>query len=174
MRRSLPALILCAIAAAQTDPAVADFQKRIADYVKLHNQAVSKLGAKLKPTPSSERIERHEKRLGHQIREQRPHAKQGDIFSPEISAAFRKLIGGAVDSTATVHQSLRRSEPVVVPLHIGHHYPEGVPLQTTPPTLLQKLPQLPPELDYRIVGHALVLRDATANIIVDYLPNAMP
>jgi len=73
-----------------------------------------------------------------------------------------------------MHQSLRRSEPVVLPLKVNRAYPEGVPLETTPPSLLAKLPELPAELEYRVVGHALVLRDATANLIVDFLPDVIP
>jgi hypothetical protein len=36
------------------------------------------------------------------------------------------------------------------------------------------LPRLPPELEYRIAGHALVLRDAVANLVVDLMPDAIP
>jgi hypothetical protein len=32
---------------------------------------------------------------------------------------------------------------------------------------------LPPQVDYRIVGKALLLRDVDANLIVDYIPNAI-
>ena len=74
----------------------------------------------------------------------------------------------------SVAQSLRRSEPVVVALKVNRPYPEGVPLQTTPPSLLLSLPKLPPEVEYRVVGHALVLRDVAANLIVDYAPNTIP
>jgi hypothetical protein len=47
-------------------------------------------------------------------------------------------------------------------------------LSLVPPALLLKLPQLPKELDYRFVGRHLILRDATANIIVDYILDAVP
>jgi hypothetical protein len=52
-------------------------------------------------------------------------------------------------------------------------YPEGVPLETMPPTLLGSFPKLPPELDYRFIGSTLVLRDVTANLIIDLMPNAI-
>ena len=47
-------------------------------------------------------------------------------------------------------------------------------MTTTPPTLLSKLPQLPPELAYRIVGRDLTLKDTKAGLIVDLIPNAIP
>ena len=53
-------------------------------------------------------------------------------------------------------------------------YPENIPLTTTPPTLLSKLPQLPQELAYRIVGRDLTLKDTKAGLIVDLIPNAIP
>ena len=47
-------------------------------------------------------------------------------------------------------------------------------MQTTPPTLLLNLPKLSEKLDYRIVGNNLVLRDVEANLIVYFLPQAIP
>jgi hypothetical protein len=46
-------------------------------------------------------------------------------------------------------------------------------LQTFPPTLLANLPKLPPELEYRFVDNALILRDTKANVVVDFLPDVM-
>jgi hypothetical protein len=39
---------------------------------------------------------------------------------------------------------------------------------------LSKLPQLPQELAYRIVGRDLTLKDTKAELIVDLIPNAIP
>jgi hypothetical protein len=49
-----------------------------------------------------------------------------------------------------------------------------VPLQSTPPTLLLNLPQLPDGMEYRILNRELVLRDSEADIVVDYVLNALP
>jgi len=98
------------------------------------------------------------------------------FFAPEIAAEFRRLIGIAmkVPDTTHVQQSLKHAEPVRLKLRVNYSYPEGVPLQSMPSTLLMNLPKLPPELDYRVVGHDLVLRDTIGNLIVDLIPNAMP
>ena len=53
-------------------------------------------------------------------------------------------------------------------------YPTTLPLATFPPALLRKLPDLPPELEYRIVGRSLILRDVKANLIVDILRDVVP
>jgi len=39
---------------------------------------------------------------------------------------------------------------------------------------LRRLPELPQELVYRIVGHDLTLQDTKARLIVDLIPNAIP
>jgi hypothetical protein len=48
------------------------------------------------------------------------------------------------------------------------------PAATVPPTLLQKLPELPDEVTYRILGSTLLLVDRKANLIIDFMPNAIP
>jgi hypothetical protein len=35
------------------------------------------------------------------------------------------------------------------------------------------LPQLPEELEYRIIGKDMILRDVHANIVVDFIPKAI-
>ncbi len=155
-----------------------DFQKRISDYLKLRKTIEAQM-PHLKPTASVEKIEHHEKEFAHKIREARRLARQGDIFSPEITSEFRRLIALAMQgpNAVRVEKSLRSGEPEVrakVRVEVNHKYPPSVPLQSTPPTLLVNLPKLPPELEYRVVGHYLVLMDAKANLILDYIPNAIP
>ena len=42
------------------------------------------------------------------------------------------------------------------------------------PTLLAKLPQLPKEVRYRFVGRNMLLVDRESNVIIDYMPDALP
>jgi hypothetical protein len=58
-------------------------------------------------------------------------------------------------------------------LKVNSRYPDSSPLPTVPPNLLVRLPQLPEELEYRIVKKDLILRDVNANLIVDFIPNAI-
>jgi len=163
---------------AQVNPnmeALEDFTKLINDYGKTKKIAEAEIHG-LRPTNSPEEIEHHEKRLAHSIRESRRTARQGDIFKPAIAAAFRRLISQTMNGPegAAIRQSLRSgSPPSVRTLHVNEPYPAGEPLQSTPPSLLANLPQLPQGLDYRVVGQALVLRDSEANLIIDFLPNAI-
>jgi hypothetical protein len=152
-----------------------NFENRVKDYLKLRKEIEGELHP-LKSTGSQETIAHHEHEMAERIRKTRRSAVQGAFFSPEIAAEFRRLIQLAMQGTdAThVHQSLSHAEPVRLQLRINASYPTGVPLQSTPPTLLANLPPLPPELDYRLVGSNLVLRDAKANVILDFIPNAVP
>jgi hypothetical protein len=154
---------------------IQDFESRIADYVKQRHEAEESVHG-LKPTASREKISHYERELAEHIRKARKGETQGNIFTPEISVEFRRLIALAMQGadSAHVHQSLRHAEPVKVLLRVGGSWPDNVPLQSTPPTLLMDLPSLDPVLDYRVAGNSLVLRDAKASVIIDYLPNAIP
>lgn len=169
-------LIGCGIADAETvnkdAQILTDFQTRAAEYVKVHNKARSS-SLPAKGNGSAEAISGRERQLAAQIRTLRKGAKHGSIFTPPISSEFRRLASITSQGTSGKHieTSLARSEPVQLPIHVNAAYPESVPLQSTPPTLLQNLPQLPKELEYRLVGHRLVLRDIEANLIVDYVDN---
>lgn len=52
-------------------------------------------------------------------------------------------------------------------------YPENQPRPTVPANLLLTLPTLPEPLEYRIVGQHLLLLDTEADLIVDYVLNAI-
>jgi len=153
-----------------------DFENRVADYVKIHKLAEAKVPS-LKPTDSPASIAVREDGFARAIRAARPGARQGDIFTPAISAEFRRLIAITMRgrNAARIRASLAHAEPVDPQIAVNGSYPmrAGVPLQSTPPTLLLNLPQLPHEVEYRIVGRSLVLRDVKANLIVDFMPRAI-
>jgi hypothetical protein len=151
----------------------ADFEKRVADYMKLRQKAQAGLTAP-KNTDSPEKIAEYQHELAAKIRAQRPDAKPGDIFTPEIAELFRDLVHSSLNSPdgVKIRKSYEHAEPLHgLRLNVNQSYPDGVPLQSMPPSLLLNLPQLPKELDYRFVGHELVLRDIAANLIVDVLPD---
>jgi len=172
-------LLLAALAQDKVNPEARvqeDFRKRVMEYVALHKSARADIKP-LKPTQSQAEIAHYEHLLAHRIRERRGHVGQGAIFTPEITAEFRRLTGIALQGSAgtRVQKSLNRAEPVRLPrLKVNDIYPEGAPLQSTPPSFLANLPQLPPEVEYRVVGNDLVLRDVDANLIVDLIPNLVP
>jgi hypothetical protein len=154
--------------------ATLEFKKRIDAYVKIHNSADAKVPS-LKKTDDPKEIADRERMLGEAIMTLRAGASPGDIFAPEYQPYFIKIVQ---DDFKTRSAADRKALVVELPKHlkmdINTVYPTSLPLETFPPILLRKLPDLPPELEYRIVGRSLILRDVKANLIVDILRDVVP
>jgi len=152
---------------------VADFEQRAKQYLDWREKTVGKTPS---PVNSPEKIVAARHDLANRVRVGRAGAKQGEVFSSEIADYFRREIAATLNGYhgKQIRSSLRHSEPTEMELQVNQSYPERVALQSTPPTLLLNLPELPNGLEYRILGRELVLRDSDANIIVDYVPNALP
>ena len=153
------------------------FTTRVQEYLKLQKAVEASLPA-LKPTNQVARIDEHERALARKIAQARRGARQGDIFTDEVTREFRRIIRDEFQGPngKLARQTILPEDPskAVVRLHVNDVYPASLPLITTPPTLLSKLPQLPQELAYRIVGRDLTLKDTKAGLIVDLIPNAIP
>jgi hypothetical protein len=155
--------------------ALQDFEKRVSDYMSLRKGLAKGILLTI-PTDTPHLILDRQRELARKIRNARRDARQGAIFTVAISNEFRRLLGvaRAGRNDADIQKSLARAEPVRLALHVNETYPANVPLQSTPPTILMNLPRLPAELEYLIDGHALVLHDIGANIVVDLIPDAVP
>src|SRR2546430_521613 len=151
-----------------------DFQQRVGKYVELHKQAAKK-SPPMKQTNDSAKIKAAQQVLADTIQSARQGAQPGDIFTPEVRKKFKQLLypelkGPDGRETKSV---IKEDAPTAVPLKVNTHYPEAQPLSTVPPNLLERLPRLPAQVEYRIAGKALLLRDVDANLIVDFIPNAI-
>jgi hypothetical protein len=60
------------------------------------------------------------------------------------------------------------------PPRVNLAYPEKAALATVPPLILNRLPPLPEGIEFRFMGRDLILRDTTANLIVDLIHEAVP
>lgn len=151
----------------------AKFDQKVADYMKLRQKALAGLPVP-KNSGSPEHIDDFQKQLAGRIRDLRPQARQGDLFTPEVAGLFQHLVASAMRGKdgALIRTSFQRAEPLQGGhLEVNAVYPDGLPLQSMPPSLLMNLPRLPKELDYRFVGRELILRDTQANLIVDVIPD---
>ncbi len=170
---SLIAFLFCLQASAQNDAEIVkDFQNRVQHYASLRSQQ----RVPNKQTNSPDRLAQQKQEATQKIQQVRPAAMQGDIFTREIAAYFRKQIGITLHGPGgdKIRASLKRAEPLPdVQLKVNAPYPANLPLQSTPPTLLLNLPQLPKGLQYRLVGSTLVLYDETARLVVDLIPDAV-
>jgi hypothetical protein len=151
-----------------------DFKNRIDKYVELHKRAAQN-GPPLKKTTDPKDIATAQDALAARIRAERSAAEPGDIFAPAVRDTFRKLLSPPLkgEDGRDAKKILKDDAPAGVPLKVNAKYPSGAPLPTVPAKLLLNLPTLPKEVEYRIVGKHLILRDTEADIIVDYIPNAL-
>ncbi len=162
------------VSAHQDDAVVKDFEARVAQYMQFRKKEA---GNPPKPTTSSEKLAERRDQMAESVRAVRAGAKQGDVFTDPIAHYFRRQIAATLhgEQGAKIRASLRRAEPLRgLQLHVNERYPDGVPLQSTPPSLLLNLPPLPKELQYRLVGSDLVLLDTAPNTIVDFISNVVP
>ena len=162
--------------AANPDAAtLADFKQRLNKYIELQRDLADD-SPPLKETSDPAKIDAAQEVLGAKLRAARKDAKPGDIFTPQARALFRRLMYPELkgeDGPETKASIGGHDKPPAVPLKVNAEYPESAPLPTVPPNILARLPQLPEDVEYRIVGKDLILRDVDANIIVDFIPNAI-
>jgi hypothetical protein len=150
---------------------IGDFEKRVFAWLEQRKSIESKLPP-LRATASPGKISEQQHRLANAIREARKNAKEGDIFTPEISGEIRRLISLAMQPDGKhIAASLQHAEPVQLKLHVNEDYPPNIPIQSTPPSLLANLPHLSPETEYRVAGRDLILLDAKANLVIDVIEN---
>jgi hypothetical protein len=154
---------------------VSDFDQRVNDYVKLRDKLDGGAAA-LRETKDAAKIKAAQETLAERIRAVRADAQPGAIFTPEIKRQFRALLRPELKGKdgAETKEIIEEENPENVYLKVNAKYPEGEPVTTVPPNVLLTLPKLPEGLEFRFVGRHLILRDDRANLIVDFIPNALP
>jgi hypothetical protein len=156
------------------EAATLEFQKRVQNYMKTHNEAEAKV-PNLKKTDDPQEIADREKSLAQMIMTLRAGAQPNEIFAPEYQPYFIQIIQDDFKNrNAADRKSMIEELPAKMKVDVNTVYPTTIPLATFPPLLLRKLPDLPAELEYRIVGRSLILRDVKANLIVDILRDVVP
>jgi hypothetical protein len=175
---SLCILSACSAWARQTEQRVnpdakvlVDFKERLDKYVELRNRADDGV-PKQKETEDPGRIRMAQDALATRIMTARGAAKRGEIFTPEIATRFRRLLRPEVKDPDT-KQLILDDNPGNIRFKVNGPYPDKEPLSTVPPNVLASLPELPEEIEYRFIGKHMILRDARANLVIDYIANAI-
>jgi hypothetical protein len=166
---------------AAAQPAVQEFKEAVARLQQIHEKAERTVPA-LDRTATAQQIADRRRALRKAVEQLRPGVKQGVVFTPAVQQYFLQVIRSEVKgrSGAPTRELTQDGNPSregnnkAIPLLVGAEYPENQPLSTVPPTVLLRLPRLPDIFDYRFVGRSLVLRDVDANVILDYIKNAIP
>jgi hypothetical protein len=154
-------------------PGLVQFTARVQDYVEIHRRAAAGIEQPMCAEP--EELARQADALATAIREARPRAREGDIFTFAASEMFRARIAAIVrrtnfDVAAFLARHGGEGEDLEPQVFGTLLWPAHVAL--TPITT--QLPELPPELEYRFAGRHLVLMDVGANMVVDVLRDALP
>jgi hypothetical protein len=162
---------------ASADEALAAFAAATRDYAQLHRRVEQQLGP-VDINARPEAIARAIELMAAAMREARPQARQGDFFTPALVPYLRSKVARALADAGLTRDDVRISELVegidssAATLRVHDMFPWAL---CTPkvPCVMAALPDLPPELQYRIVGDHLVLVDVHASLIVDVLPDAL-
>ena len=180
---SVVVLAPAAVSSCQSPPVSAPDQKVLSDFSKKAKDYIGKeqmlTESKMKPTADVAKLQQQRKQLRDAVQQSRANARQGDFFTAEAAEAFRKdllnILNGPEGKKNKV--SLNHAEPgASAEFRVNGEFPNqnGQPIQSVPPSVLKGLPALPKGLEYCIAGKTLALRDSAANMVVDYLPNALP
>ena len=154
------------------------FQSAVAAYMTLR-EAVERTLPPREVSPDPDEIFLAVDALAAAIRAARPSAKEGDIFDAEAAPLLRRHIREtlrkpdcqAADILAAKGEDDERlalSRPIV---HDQFDWGAGSFMAWC---ILEALPELPEELQFRFIERDLVLVDIDADLVIDVLPDALP
>ena len=153
------------------------FENQVQDYARLHRRLEQQIGPIELTTPIAE-INRRIVALAAAIRAERGDVRQGDFFTPVLTHLLRARVNDALlmqDFTADDVRHAGRVDGIDygrITLRVNDTFPWVLAVGMFP-CVIDALPPLPPELQYRIVGDDLLLIDIHASLIVDILPGVL-
>jgi hypothetical protein len=155
--------------------ALATMNDGLRRYVELHKELERDL-PKLPDDATPEQIDRNQRALEQKVREARRSARQGELFTPEAEPVIRRLLAAVFEGPEgrQLMASILDENPAGMKVSVNMRYPDTVPISTVPPEVLQTLPELSEDMEYRFIGRHLILLDTHAHLIADYIDNAMP
>jgi hypothetical protein len=177
-------LVLTLLFAAHNDEQkdVKDFEQRVQRYWDIRNQIDAAIPPIPTDDPTPEEIISHEDALDERIRAARADAREGDIFTTEISGTLKAILRRQLSSkhgAAAREMILGEGNPansesgVPIDLKVNGEYPTEASISAMPPSVLAVLPRLPEGLEYHFVDRHMFLYDTEAGLIVDIMRNAI-
>ena len=128
--------------------AVSEFTTAINRYLEVHRLLDDPMSS-LTLCADPEQTARARKAHRRAIVEARVATPRGDIFTPRVATYIRRQLEMATHQARITDADVKEAA-------------------------LQRLPELPNELEYRFVGRDLVLLDMEIDLVVDILQNALP
>jgi hypothetical protein len=151
--------------------ALAEFIERVADYVEIRREVTAGVDGPIFCSDPEE-LSRQAAQRAAAIRDARPLASEGTIFTPRAAVYFRERIAHAARIGA-IDLAIESGQPDEVVPEVNAVLPWGAAEPASAP-LVGLLPPLPDELEYRFVGRDLVLLDVEVKLVVDVLRKAVP
>jgi hypothetical protein len=152
----------------------AEFQTRLQNYIKLREE----LAAKLRPlssTANAAELATRQEALAAALRDVRKNAKRGDLIPAAVAKQIQSIVADYFRSKdAATRRAVFEEVPVAMRPVVNKTMPDSAALATVPPILLNNLPRLPDNLQYRFMDHHIVLLDGDTRLIMDYLLNVLP
>ena len=156
-----------------TGAAVKEFLNHVKTYVDLQKKEDDGLPKEAAREDPSKTVIR-QRALAARIRLARSNAQPGDIFGSAGPLIRDIVLKDAQNRSAKDKKAAMEEVPKQNPPKVNAEYPEKADLATVPPLLLDQLPRLPEGLEYRFMGRDLILRDTKANLIADFIHEAVP
>jgi hypothetical protein len=152
------------------------FNAAIHQYVQLHRQIERQLPPFRAHSDAQDIIE-SSNAMASALQTARAAAHEGDIFTREVAAVLRIRVADALAARGFLPEEMVAStleeadEEAPLPVVNGRFpWRRGAAMW---PCVLDALPRLPHELQYRFIGRDLVLVDTHADVIVDILRSAV-
>ena len=160
----------------QPDPLTA-FRGRITEYATLKSMVAASV-------PDRHRAQTYESyldavdRLRLAVQHARQEAPRGNMFVPAIEPLLRQLIAETLRDHGIAPADLRADMRFdrrrhASPVRLNDAFPFERAF-VTPSCLLETLPALPRDMQYRLDDRHLVLVDIEIKLVLDILPDALP
>jgi hypothetical protein len=178
MGRGCPVAPKTAVVAPGSESFVSELQKYTEATKPLRQKADAEVPKGGTPDKQATNLEKRHDVLGKDICDMRAKAKPGDLFTPEGMTYVKHAIASAFQgpAEATVRDALEeQNDPTIYkgpPPKVAINTRINAP--PLPAVLTVDLPPLPKEVEYRFSGRTLILTDAEAVCVLDYIPDALP
>jgi hypothetical protein len=154
------------------------FQSAVNGYMALR-EVVRRTVPPLEISPDGENIRAASDAIAEGIRQARASAKEGDIVNADVAGLLRLRIDASSREpgcdVAGILAAQRDDDDLPPPPRpLVHDRLDWGAGSFMPWCVLRVLPLVPDELQFRFVGHDLVLVDIDASLVVDVLPDALP
>jgi hypothetical protein len=155
--------------------ALSTMNDRLGEYIDLHTKLERSL-PKLPKDATPQQIDKNQRAFEALMRKARATAKPGDIFTPEARPVIKRLLATVFEGPEgkQLKASIMDENSTGITISVNGRYPDTVPLSSVPPEVLQTLPKLTEDMEYRFIGDRLILLDTHAHVVADFIDDALP